>query len=364
MPRLGAVLVAGIDIAAAHAGHDVDEVKFHHAGDVAPHVLAEGFAFLALDFQEHAGGQGHLVAAGAVVAVLALRTGCLPLVVGSGAVGLVGFHAGVRLADSIQFPVCGGLGEEDVAGQIAQVVHYVVDTKVVAVLVVGVINGITIFVLYGFRVGHRHTFVERHLIHTVNGVVLVVHNLGHTVLCTPKHHAAAEHAAHVGSLDGVHGPPCIDAGYAEELPLLLLRLTHQDVFALLYLIILLEGFVALYPVFLLVFGEFGVGVSIHLLALPVVLAAIAVERLALVIDKGVVVLFRDVHQAVVGLLAWGKFIVILKLQGLIEAVVVSAVVVDVQFAEAIDQRQVALAVDAADVVGADGDEIDVIDIAD
>ena len=56
VPRLDAVLVAGIDVAAAHAGHDVDKVKSHHAGDVAPLVLAALLAFLALDFQEHAGG--------------------------------------------------------------------------------------------------------------------------------------------------------------------------------------------------------------------------------------------------------------------------------------------------------------------
>ena len=56
----------------------------------------------------------------------------------------------------------------------------------------------------------RMLLVERQFTHTVDGVVDVLTYLGHTVLGTLQHHAGAEHAAEVGTLDGVQQTAGID----------------------------------------------------------------------------------------------------------------------------------------------------------
>ena len=52
--------------------------------------------------------------------------------------------------------------------------------------------------------GRGVLFVQRHLTHTVDGIVGVVHNLRHTVLSTLHHHTTTENTAEVSTLDGVH----------------------------------------------------------------------------------------------------------------------------------------------------------------
>ena len=101
------------------------------------------------------------------------------------------------------------VAEVDVAGQRTEVVHDVVDAEVVAVDGVG---------RRGISGDDRPLLVERHLAHTVDGVVGVVHLLGHTVLGTLHHHAAAEHATEVGTLDGVHQTTGIDGQHTALLP--------------------------------------------------------------------------------------------------------------------------------------------------
>ena len=101
-----AVLVLGVDIAAADGvGLGIDEVQFHHAGDVAV-VLVLGGAHLGGQLQEHAGGQGHLVVARGGVALTAVPVFVLPVVVCLGR----RYVGGVRRT---------GIGHPYVAGQVA-----------------------------------------------------------------------------------------------------------------------------------------------------------------------------------------------------------------------------------------------------
>ena len=65
----------------------------------------------------------------------------------------------------------------------------------------------------------RFLLVERHLTHTVDGVVGVVGLLRHTVLCSLHHHAASEDTAEVGTLDTVHQATCIDGQHSALFPI-------------------------------------------------------------------------------------------------------------------------------------------------
>ena len=79
--------------------------------------------------------------------------------------------------------------EVHIAGQRTEVVHDTIDTKVVAMFLVLVVAGIS--------TTHRCLLVQRHLTHTVDGVVGVVHRLRHTVLGTHHHHTATKDTTEV-----------------------------------------------------------------------------------------------------------------------------------------------------------------------
>ena len=100
---------------------------------------------------------------------------------------MVGFHIGVGYA-------C--VRKEHVTGQVAKVVHDIVDAEVVAVT--------------GVRICRIRHLVQRDLTHTVDGVIGIVSHRRHTVLCSLQHEAAAEHTHHVGTLDGVDQAAFID----------------------------------------------------------------------------------------------------------------------------------------------------------
>ena len=341
-----AVYVLGIDEAAAQTGLHVDEVQLHHAGDVAPVLLVEprAGALLGGQLQIDAGSQGHLVVAVAVVAFALVVVGGLPVVEGGGAVGLAAFACRtlvgggivvVRGAYVAGYIGCAAVAEIDVAGQGTEEVHLVVDAEVVAVV---------------------GSLVERHLAHTVDGVVGVVHGGGHTVLCALHHHAAAPYAAEVGTLYGVHDATGIARANA-----------------------------VLHPV-----GGTVVGVGhpeprhgvrddnrriaiLHGLVLAILLHD--EQRLQLVgrdggphgIGPAVVCpagLCTFVAYLVVGGLTVREGFVFLHTNRLLKPVEVGAVVGDVQFAVAVDERQVAVAVQTAGMARAYGDEVAVIDVMD
>ena len=191
-----AVLVLGIDETAAHlVALHVDEVQLHHARDVAV-VLLLGGALLGGQLQEHAGGQGHLVGADALVAV-ALRVAALVAV---GLVAVVGLAVGVVLL-FLAVLVASRVAKLHVAGQVAHVVHQAVDAEVVAVGDIVTGNGMLL--------------VERQLAHAVDGVLNVLAHVGHAVLGTLQHHARAVDAAEVGALYGVQQSAGVDGAEAE-----------------------------------------------------------------------------------------------------------------------------------------------------
>ena len=79
--------------------------------------------------------------------------------------------------------------EVHIAGQRTEIVHHAIDAEVVAVLL--------ILVVVGISSTHRCLLVQRDLTHTVDGVVGIVHCLGHTVLGTHHHHTTTKDAAEV-----------------------------------------------------------------------------------------------------------------------------------------------------------------------
>ena len=66
--------------------------------------------------------------------------------------------------------------------------------------------------------------VERHLTHTVDGVVGVIHNLRHTVLCSLHHHTATKDTAEVCTLNGVHQTTGIDRNDTVLFPIEFVRI--------------------------------------------------------------------------------------------------------------------------------------------
>ena len=296
------MLVAGIDVAAADAGTYVDKVELNHARDVAI-VLVVGGAVLGGQLEEHARGQGNHVVTGGGVALAAGGVVLLPLVIGGGAVGV----AGVALAHLLEL---------DVAGEVAQTVHHGVDTEVVAVY--------GIF-LVGVAGCGAHG-VERHLAHAVDGVVVVVDDLGHAVARSLHHHARAEHACQVGTLDAVEQTTGIDGAETGLLPVLL-------------------GLVA--------FVEGGVDLFRNGLALLVFYAA----------DGHSAFLHALVFKLEVGFLAVAEVAILVKGDLLVESVVVGSVVGNVQLTVAVDDGKVATAVETAGVLGSDGDKVAVVDVA-
>ena len=101
-----------------------------------------------------------------------------------------------------------------VTGQIAQIVHQTIDTKVVAMQ--GIVASVWILITIG-RCSDRSLLVERQLTDTVDGIVDVFAHLSHTILGALQHHARAEHATEVGTLDGVQQTSGIDRTEAVRL---------------------------------------------------------------------------------------------------------------------------------------------------
>ena len=150
----------------------------------------------------------------AVVALALVVESFLPVVVGGHPVGfasctgrtLVGSRFGVVGSTHSS---AGLVAKVNVAGQGTEIVHNVVDAKVVAMH--GIFTGVSANV--------RFLLVERHLAYTVDGVVGVVNLLRHTILGTLHHHATTPHTAEVGTLDGVHQAAGIDGEHTALLPI-------------------------------------------------------------------------------------------------------------------------------------------------
>ena len=145
-----AVLVAGIDEATANAGLHIDEVQLNNTCDETPVFFVEVITctFLGSQFQIDSRGQCHLVMAVTVVATAVVHEGFLPIIIGVSSIIIMISTTGdanvclvftciviVRRTFIAMTYTCPTVTEVEVAGQRAQVVHDVVDAKVVAVLV-------------------------------------------------------------------------------------------------------------------------------------------------------------------------------------------------------------------------------------
>ena len=313
-----AVLVLGIDVSAAESLHDIDEVQLNHTRDVAPVGVARRLAGLVDDFQIDAGGECYHILTRTVVAVLLLGLALLPVPVGSGSIRLA-VDCYLVASPYLVLGVCDTYGVEcDIAGEVAEVVHDAVDTEVVAVQHIFLGRIVAALCLRA---------VQGHLAHTVDGVVGVVGFLGHAVAGTLEHHTAAPDTHEVGTLHGVQQTSGIERAEAGFLPI---------------------GFVAVIGCSLEDFLVFGFFESV---SLRVGLLVVSECLLALIL------------QLEVGTFAVALLMVLLQGNLVLEAVEVGAVVGDVQLAEAIHEGEVAVAVETADVLRTDGDEVAVVHVA-
>ena len=183
--------------------------------------------------------------------------------------------------------------------------------------------------------GDRALGVERHLAHTVDGVVGVVHNLRHTVLCSLHHHTTAPDATEVSALDGVHDTSGIARDDTVLLPVGLIdgtigvddvRITSKER------------------------NQFVVGNG----RAYGIVCALVVGTLLLTL----------VLQFVIGRLTVGQCMIFVDTDIFGDMVVVRAIVRDVQATVAVDERQVTITVEAARMTRTDRDEVTVVDIVD
>ena len=200
--------------------------------------------------------------------------------------------------------------------------------------------------------------VERHLTHTVDGVVGVVGLLRHTVLCTLHHHAAAEHAAEVGTLDAVHQTAGIDGQHTAlfpiggvGFPLMSYTVVQQNVHpAVLDRDVAVTFFLQEQRLQLVCRKSRGLGIADGFMVLRALLILTIRQT--------------GVPEFVVGRLALGQIVILVDGDFLGNGIIVGAVVGDVQLAIAIDKGQVTIAVESAGVAGAQGDEVAVEHIMD
>ena len=224
--------------------------------------------------------------------------------------------------------------EIDIAGQGTEEVHDAVDAKVVAMH--------TILDVADISRANRLHLVQRYLTYTVDGVVGVVDDFGHTVLGALHHHTATEDTAEVGTLDGVHRATGIARKHTVLFPVGAIRRS--------------------------------IGVEHRIIRIPVNIHALKDRQHLIGCNGGTysVGLARNVGtllQAlvadfVVSLLTLGESFVLRQGNRILDVIEVRTVVGDVQLSVAIDKRQVAVAIQTAHTTTTNGDEVAVIDIVD
>ena len=80
--RRSTVFILGIDIAATHTWHHINQVKFDDTSNITPVIFTSQLTFLTFDFQIDARSQSHLIVANTVVTVLVLRLIKFPIIIG------------------------------------------------------------------------------------------------------------------------------------------------------------------------------------------------------------------------------------------------------------------------------------------
>ena len=206
------MFVLGIDEAATDTRLHINQVEFYNTRDIAPVFLIDvgASALLGGQLQIDTRGQCHLIMAITIITGTISLMGLFPLFVSSCAISI-----SAAWGDSIRLVLCcvGVVSdthcfmEINITGQGTKIVHDIIDTEVVAVII-STRNGFI-----------EELLVQRHLTHTVDGVVGIVCNLRHTVLGALHHHTATEHTAEVSTLDGVHRTAGIDRQHTVFFPI-------------------------------------------------------------------------------------------------------------------------------------------------
>ena len=126
------MLVTGINIATTQSSLHINQVKLHYTGYQSPFGMSSLLTLLTDNLQIDSRGKRHLILTGTVIAVTLVPIIHLPCIIGGGSICLIIWIAAVCLTNSrLMFRI---LCEEHVTGQITQVVHDAVDTKVVTML--------------------------------------------------------------------------------------------------------------------------------------------------------------------------------------------------------------------------------------
>ena len=186
--------------------------------------------------------------------------------------------------------------------------------------------------------GGRVDLHKRELADAVDGVAGVVDDVGHTVAGPLQHQSAAVDASQVGALQRVEQSAGVDGAHTVELPV---------------------GSGSRFSDGLVFVGQVHEFVLVDLVAH--VVAVVGDAQVVLAAVEGAQ---TGVAQSEVGALAVGQLVQIVFVGDfLLQSVVVGAVVGHVQLAVAVDERQVAAAVESAGVLGADGDEVAAVDVA-
>ena len=144
--------------------------------------------------------------------------GSFPLIVGF-SVCLI-YFVGIIICTAYIF----SLSEMDIASQCSKIIYDIIDTKIVTMnsLLQICIIIFACSTLSQVCVNDRALLIERHLTHTIKGIVCVIDNLRHTVLSSLHHHTATKHTTEIGALYGVHDTSSIDGTYTILFPIILI----------------------------------------------------------------------------------------------------------------------------------------------
>ena len=305
------MLVLGIDEAATHQVFlYVDEVKFYHTRHIAIVFLILR-TVLGSQFQEHTRGQCHLVGALTLVTV---TTGVLRRLIGI--IGSTVCRSGTVAINIVAT-------EFNVAGQVTEIVHKTVYSEIVAM------SGITarIRIREACSCSYRMLLVEREFTHTIDGIVDVLAHLSHTVLRALEHHTRTKHTTEVSTLNSIQQTTCIDRAETVRLEIVLHLIGDSLVAQKIQILFLRQALIFL--IFHAVDGHI-----VLTLIFQLEVSTLTVREPAVLIDG----------------------------DGLLQAVIVGAIVGDVQLTVAVNHRKVSTTIDTTGMLGSNGDEVTVIDI--
>ena len=189
--------------------------------------------------------------------------------------------------------------------------------------------------------------VQRHLAHTVDGIVGIVGGLRHTVLSTLHHHTTAKDTTEVGTLDGVHDTTGIDGHHTILLP-------NDGV----------RHFLAIHrddDIYFSNLNRSAVSLGKHCQQL----VHRQVGTLGIFSSYNISTFLQAfIFQLIIGFFALWEFLICFVIQLFVYMIVIGTVVGDVQLTVAIDEGQVTIAIETAGMPRTNGDEVAVIGIVD